>query len=386
MMNMSDARRSSSATAVDGRRLVRCIQITVGAMALAGLAGCGIAPGQTMGVRSNNDDNGYVQLVPITPQLVTTQQAAVAEPVIPPALLDYHPQAYHIGPGDTLYITVWDHPELTSPAGSQQEGSANGRLVRSDGTLYYPYIGQMKVEGMTIEQARAAIASKLAHWIKNPMVDVSVATYASQHVVVEGALVKSGTQSLTGVPVTLGEAIANAGVDNGNANLSDVILTRGDQTYHLDMSGYAGKGGPAGSIYLQGGDRVLVPYNDRQKVYVMGEVTRPQALRFKTGDITLTQALGDAGGLNEVTSKGMIYVVRGAFAKGGQQVQRPTVYQLDLKSPAAFALADGFDVKPGDVVFASAAGVTRWNRFLSQLLPLTSALSATAASNYYISK
>jgi polysaccharide export outer membrane protein len=367
--------------AVGGRRLARALGAFTCVLALAGLAGC--APGQGMGVRGGSND--YVQLVSITPQLVTTQQAATTTPVIPPALLDYHPQSYQIGPGDTLYITVWDHPELTSPAGSQQEGSANGRLVRPDGTLYYPYIGLMKVAGMTIEQARQAIASKLAHWIKDPMVDISVANYASQHVVLEGALVKSGAQSLTTVPVTLGEAIANAGVDNQNANLSDVVLTRGDQTYHLDMSGYADKGGPASKIYLQGGDRVLVPYNDRQKVYVMGEVTRPQALRFKTGDITLTQAIGDVGGLNEVTSKGMIYVIRGAFDKSGQQTQqRPTVYQLDLKSPAAFALADGFDVKPGDVVFASAAGVTRWNRFLSQLLPLTSALSAAASSNYYI--
>ena len=378
-MNKCYARRPVSAMAVDGKRIVRALGILTCVFALAALAGC--APGQGMNVHANND---YVQLVPITPQLVTTQQTAAASPALPPALLDYHPQGYRIGPGDTLYITVWDHPELTSPAGSQQQGSANGRLVRPDGTLYYPYIGLMKVEGMTIEQARQAIASKLAHWIKNPMVDISVANYASQHVVLEGALVKSGAQSLTTVPLTLGEAIANAGVDNQNANLSDVILTRGDQTYHLDMSGYAGKGGPVGKIYLEAGDRVLVPYNDRQKVFVMGEVTRPQALRFKTGDITLTQALGDAGGLNEVTSQGKVYVVRGAFDKDGHQTQRPTVYELDLKSPAAFALADGFDVKPGDVVFASAAGVTRWNRFLSQLLPLTSALSAAASSNYYI--
>jgi len=379
-MDMSHARRPVSAMAVDGQRVTRVLGVLACTFALAGLAGC--VPGQGMGVRGGSND--YVQLVSITPQLVTTQQAAAAAPVIPPALLDYHPQSYQIGPGDTLYITVWDHPELTSPAGSQQESSANGRLVRPDGTLYYPYIGQMKVAGMTIEQARQALASKLAHWIKDPMVDISVANYASQHVVLEGALVKSGAQSLTTVPMTLGEAIANAGVDNQNANLADVTLTRGDQTYHLDMSGYADKGGPASKIYLQGGDRVLVPYNDRQKVYVMGEVTRPQALRFKTGDITLTQAIGDVGGLNEVTSRGMIYVIRGAFDKSGQQTQRPTVYQLDLKSPAAFALADGFDVKPGDVVFASAAGVTRWNRFLSQLLPLTSALSAAASSNYYI--
>jgi polysaccharide export outer membrane protein len=379
-MDMSYARRPVSALAVDGRRIARALAALTCAFALAALAGC--APGQGMNVHANND---YVQLVPITPQLVTTQHAAATAAALPPALLDYQPQAYHIGPGDTLYITVWDHPELTSPAGSQQEGSANGRLVRSDGTIYYPYLGLTKVEGMTIEQARQSIASKLAHWIKNPMVDISVANYASQHVVVEGALVKSGSQPLTTVPMTLGEAIANAVVDTQYANLSDVTLTRDGQSYQIDMSGYAGgKGGAAGKIYLKGGDRILVPYNDSQKVFVMGEVTRPQALRFRTGDITLTQALGDAGGLNEVTSKGMVYVVRGAFDKNGQQSQRPTVYQLDLKSPAAFALADGFDVKPGDVVFASAAGVTRWNRFLSQLLPLTSALSAAASSNYYI--
>lgn len=372
-----------------GAHFRRCvangIRIGTCALVLTALAGCVLAPGQAMSTSDRSGDNNYVQLVQITPQLVSSEQAGVGMPTIPAALLDYRPEAYHIGPGDTLYITVWDHPELTSPAGPQQQTDANGRLVRPDGTVYYPFIGKMKIAGMTIEQAREAMASKLAHWIKNPMVDISVVNYASQHVSLEGALVKSGTQAITTVPLTLGDAIANAGVDNQNANLANVVLTRGDQSYHLDLSGYAGKGGPAGKIYLEAGDRVLVPYNDSQKVYVMGEVTRPQALRFKTADITLTQALGDSGGLNEVTSKGMVYVVRGALEKtNGGAPQRPTVYQLDLKSPAAFALADAFQVKPGDVIFASAAAVTRWNRFLSQLLPLTSALSAAASSNYYI--
>lgn len=362
---------------INGSRVLGC------ALLLAMLAGCVLVPGQTMSA-SVHDNNQYVQLVSITPQLVTSEQAATPAPAIPAALLDHRPQPYHIGPGDTLYITVWDHPELTSPAGSQQQTAANGRLVRPDGTVYYPYVGEMKVAGMTIEQARQAIASILAHWIKNPQVDISVANYASQHVLLEGALVKSGAQAITTVPLTLAEAIANAGVDNQNANLANVALTRDGHSYHLDLSGYAGRGGPAGKVYLEAGDRVLVPYNDRQKVYVMGEVTHPEALRFKTADISLTQALGDAGGLNQVTSKGMVYVVRGALGENGQQLQRPTVYKLDVKSPAAFALADAFKVKPGDVVFASTAGVTRWNRFLSQLLPLTSALNSTAASQFYI--
>jgi len=44
-------------------------------------------------------------------------------------LLNYKPDAYRIGANDLLYITVWDHPELTAPSGPQQQLDANGRLV-----------------------------------------------------------------------------------------------------------------------------------------------------------------------------------------------------------------------------------------------------------------
>ena len=55
-------------------------------------------------------------------------------------------------------------------------------------------------------------------------------------------------------------------------------------------------------------------------------------------------------------------------------------------SAVALALGSQFEVQPGDVVFASAAGITRWNRFLSQLLPITSAINSTAAAQYYIQR
>jgi polysaccharide export outer membrane protein len=62
------------------------------------------------------------------------------------------------------------------------------------------------------------------------------------------------------------------------------------------------------------------------------------------------------------------------------------VFQLDARSPSAFALGDQFRVKPGDVVFVGAAGVTRWNRVLSQLLPSANLLSSAAAANYNASR
>lgn len=352
------------------------------AVACVALAGC--IPGQDIStnVRTEQTNPGYVHLVPITPQLIANEASAHPPAPIPAALEDYHPGAYQVGAGDTLYITVWNHPELTSPAGSQQQTAANGRVVRPDGTIYFPFAGQVHAAGKTIEQLRQLLTSQLATYIKNPQVDVSVVAYNSQHVLLEGAFLKTGPQAITTVPLTLGEAMGTATVDVVNANLSNVMLSRDGQVYHLNL-GSLDDNDLAKRIYLEGGDRVYLPYNDNQEVYVMGEVGRPMALKFKTADLTLTQAIGQAGGLNQITSKGKIYVIRDT---SGKTSPHATVYELDAKSAVAFALAGQFKVKPGDVVFASAAEVTRWNRFLSQLLPLTSALNSTAASQFYIQK
>jgi polysaccharide export outer membrane protein len=329
-------------------------------------------------VRAGSADSSHVELIPITPKLLAMDRASARLVAIPPALLAYQPQPYVIGAGDTLYITVWDHPELTSPAGPQQQALANGRLVRSDGTLFYPYVGTLKVAGMTIEQLRVAISDKLAKYIEKPQVDVSVIGFDSQRVLLQGAFMKTGPQPITAVPLTLAQALGTAGINTLEANLSDLVLTRDGHDYHLNLDALESHKGLAQDIYLKPGDRLYLPYNDRQEAYVMGEVARPMAISFKTADLTLTQALGRAGGLNETTSKGKaVYVIRGVK---DLEKAPAKVFQLDARSPAAFALADQFKVKPGDVVFVGPAGVTRWNRFLSQLLPLSGLISNAASS------
>ncbi len=347
--------------------------------------GCVLAPGQRMSgeglVRGTPADSSQIQLVTITPQLLTEDNAAVLSATVPQALLSYQPEPYRVGPGDTLYITVWDHPELTSPAGSQQQTAANGRLVRSDGTMFYPYVGSVKVAGMTIEQVRQDISTKIAKYVERPQVDVGVVGYNSQHVLLQGAFRKTDPQPITTVPLTLGQALGTAAVNADQANMSDLILTRDGQDYHLDLTALGNGHGIAQSIYLKPGDRLLLPFNDTQEVYVMGEVLHPLAVTFRSvADISLTQALGRAGGLNPVTSDGKeVYVIRGAKNLENAPAK---VFQLDARSPAAFALGDQFRVKPGDVVFVGAAGVTRWNRVLSQLLPSATLLSSAAAANY----
>lgn len=355
------------------------------AILTSSLGGCIWAPGQNLATgsltRDNQIDNGHVQLVPITPKLLVMDRAVADSSAVPAALLSYKPEPYRIGAGDTLYITVWDHPELTSPAGPQQATVANGRLVRSDGTLFYPYVGQLKVTGMTIEELRKAISDKLATYVEKPQVDVSVVGYGSQRVTLNGAFIKTDPLPINAVPLTLGQAVGAAMIDPKEANLSDLMLSRDGQVYHLDLDQLDHGSSLAESIYLKDGDRLYLTYNDRQEAYVLGEVNRPMAIPFKTSSLSLTQALGRAGGLNQNSAKGKaVYVIRGAK---NIETTPATVYELDASSPAAFALADHFEVKPGDVVFVGAAGVTRWNRFFSQVLPLATALSTVSTSQYY---
>ena len=357
------------------KTILRAFAIPAAAIVLlGGCMGQHLATGETP--RDNFLQTGEVKLVPITPELVAMNGPSAAAQV-PTELAAYRPDSYQIHPGDTLLVTVWDHPELTAPAGSQQQAVANGRQVQPDGTFFFPYAGKLNVTGMTIERVRSALASKLGRFLNDPQVDVNVAGYGSR-IALQGAFTNTAPQELTPVPLTLSQAIGRAGVNVEQADLSGLVLTRDGKSYRLDQDALNREGNIAPEIYLKSGDQIFLPFNDRKQVYVIGEVRQPQAITFKTTDLTLTQALGRVGGVDPTTSNASaIYVIRGV---DDMQKTPATVYHLNAKSPVAFVLADRFMLKPGDVVFVGPAGVTRWNRFLSQLLPLSGIIRNAASS------
>ncbi|HSR65844.1 MAG TPA: polysaccharide biosynthesis/export family protein, partial [Xanthomonadaceae bacterium] len=152
--------------------IVRPFAVLAATFALAGCTGQYLTTGETP--RDNFIETGEVKVVPITPELLADPSMSATATALPAEVTGYRPETYHRQPGDSLIVTVWDHPELTTPAGSQQQTVANGRLVQPDGTFFFPYAGKLQVAGKSIEQVRSTLTSRLARYLKDPQVDVNV--------------------------------------------------------------------------------------------------------------------------------------------------------------------------------------------------------------------
>lgn len=363
---------------MDVRKLAACVLV-------AATAGCTVVPGSNMN-RMNSvwfDDTPEeytpaetdIQYIPINATVLahlsqTTPAQVLSNTDIEVAIADYQ---YRIGPSDVLTIVVWEHPELTIPAGSFRTAAEGGNEVKADGTVFYPYAGEIQVAGKTTAEVKAMLEEKLASVIKRPQVDVRVADFKSQRVYISGALRQPGTLPITSTPLTLIDAIESLGGLADNAAWQHIRLTRDGQTQEISLRSLYEQGAWSENLLLQHGDLVHVPRNDADKIFVLGEVNRPQGIAMSRTGTTLAEALASANGINENRADGRgIYVLRNTGVSrdnANQPVYTATIYHLNAASAVGFMLADKFTLEPRDIVYVSPAPITRWNRFLSQLLP-----------------
>jgi polysaccharide export outer membrane protein len=158
---------------------------------------------------------------------------------------------YYIAPPDMLEITIRPEPAITRTV-----------VVRPDGRISVDLIGDVEVEGKTVEEVRALITKEVAHYILNPDVTVILSSSNSRVFFVFGEVARPGTYPLTG-HVTAVEALGIASGATRWANLGQGRLVRptdeAPQAFRVDFKAITQSGDGRTNYELAPGDVIFLP-------------------------------------------------------------------------------------------------------------------------------
>jgi len=165
--------------------------------------------------------------------------------------ISYAKQSYTISSGDILEISIVGEQELTKQV-----------IVLPDGTISFPFVGTIKVEGKTINEVKQMVEKKIRDYIPDAVAYVSIIQLGSLQYYVLGKVVKSGMYNVS-KPITVLQALALAGGLTPFANQSKILIIRGhgkNTTKILFNYNEVKKGKHLEqNILLQRGDVILVP-------------------------------------------------------------------------------------------------------------------------------
>jgi polysaccharide export outer membrane protein len=227
-----------------------------------------------------------------------------------------------------------------------------------NGHIFLPMLEAVCVKGLTLNETREIIRCLYNQEICN--VDVFIEYAERFHSKVE----LTGAVSVPEIPVNgrirLYEVLSLAGVPP-DANFFKSYVVRDCQLLPVDLYKLMVEGDMSQNIVMRPKDKIFIADPMAATVVVMGEVGLNCVIPVPNGSISLREALAAAGGIPFTGDKRCIQVIRG-------NILSPKIYFLSWNH-ITYLPNDSLLLMPGDTVYISEKPITRWNRFIEQLLP-----------------
>ena len=303
-----------------------------------------------------------------------------------------------VGVGDVLNISIFE----AAPGGLFTPGQAAGarpgnfvdlpaQAVDQKGSIYVPYAGEIPAAARTIPDIQQAIVARLRNRAIEPQVVVSLNQQHSSVVSVLGDVNTPGVLALNSVGERLLALIARAGGPKFEAIESYVTLQRDGKRVKVLLSRVVHD--PRENIFIRPNDVIFLT-RESPTFTALGALNQNvfgfnSEIPFDVETLTLAQAMGKAGGLNDNQSDpSELYVYRYEqrhfLEKLGVDTTRftletiPTIYHLNLRDPSGMLLASAFQMKIKDVMYVANAKVVDYYKFLLLVNNTATAVSSTA--------
>lgn len=346
---------------------------------------------------------------------------------VPPAA---NPGPYEIGIGDVVLLSTPSTgstvEELSGLLAAQN--SRQGYTVQDDGSVNIPNVGRVRLAGLTIEDAEAALFQRLVENQFDPTFSLEIAEFNSHKVSIGGAVNTPAVVPIALTPVYLGEALtAVGGVTVEDQDFASVRIYRDGTLYQIPLTTLY-ESADLLRTRLIDGDAVFVDTeyelgqaqsyfeqqivlinarqqarqaalselqlevdlrrtelseargnfqvrrelgaDDREYVYLTGEIGEQSrfALPYER-TANLADAMFDSarGVTVESGDISQIYVLRAS--SDPREFGAVTAWHLNARNAANFALTTKFELRPDDIVFVAQQPITKWNRAVSQIVP-----------------
>lgn len=352
-----------------GRGRYLCLSMLLSSFFILGgcqtLSGSGPRVGQiTSESNAQNADYPY-QLISLSPQnVVTYSRRPDGEPlkhVVVPAMMDVR-----LMPGDVLKVMIADDSGDAAVFASLAQGGTtfDKVLVDAYGAISIPYLGKKKVSGLSLSETEDIIRRGLKGRAGEPQVHVELVSDLSGSVLVAGAVKSPGRFSKLKGPLTLLDAINQAGGPVLEPYLINVTLRTGKTVQVFNYQD------------LLAGGNIPVPPNSeivldraRKRFVAMGAVGDPGLHDLPSAAPSLLEVLGSVHGLSERSANPSgVFVFRLSDRNEKNGKKNAQVFHIDMREPASMFVAKDFLILPDDTVYVTNAPVYEMQKIITPIV------------------